>query len=306
MTDNSRLRVEVPEEIDAGAPFTLVVSVAGDAGDLAGTPFAITDADREVHAGEWPAPSDGDQHTAEIPLTAPPHVAEFTWTLRVPGRDVDGAHHDEASLHFSFRTRPHPTSLAVWDNPSPVVAGNPFSVKVGAKCAVGCALAGKGIDICDENGGVIASAALGDRPWPGTTGLYWAAVDIRAPTRDDHFQWSLKFSSAEVRLPHAGASASFSFVTSGPPEHSVSVEVVEKGTAKPVHEAYVRLGVYRSATDETGIASFDVPAGEHCLSIWKAGYDAPDDAAVRVTTDQQLRIELIPQPEEDPYAYWKG
>ena len=300
------LKEPVPEEVDAGTEFSFVVTATSPAKcDLRGVPFQVIESDQVILSGELRALS-GDHHeTAEITVTAPAEIAAFTWSFVVLPREVGDAQYEEASLDFSFRTRPHATSLAVWDNPSPVVVGERFSVKVGAKCAAGCALAGNEIDIRDESGAWLGGAALGETPWPGTTALYWTPVDLQAPTEEGRFDWTLAFSGAEVRLPHDGASASFGFMTTRPPEHAVSVTVVEENTETPVHDVQVRLGVHRTSTDEAGLARFAVPSGEHTLSVWKAGYDAPK-RTVRVTKPEEVRIEMTVLPEEDPFAFWQG
>ena len=48
-------------------------------------------------------------------------------------------------------------SLAVWDVPMPVVAGEPFSIKVGAKSSAGRALGGRRVEVSDAAGAVVAS-----------------------------------------------------------------------------------------------------------------------------------------------------
>ena len=304
------LKEPVPEEVDAGTDFSLVVTIAAPSDcDLRAAPFQVIDSDRVILSGELPTPTSDHHETAEITVTAPAEVAAFTWTFVIPAvipaREVGDVQYEGASLDFSFRTRPHATSLAVWDNPSPVGGGERFSVKVGAKCAVGCALVGKEIDIHDESGARVGSGVLSTTPWPGTTALYWTPVDLQAPAGEGRFDWTLAFSGAEVRLPHEGASASFGFVTTRPPEHTVSVTVVEKNTDRPVHDVQVRLGVHRMSTDETGLARFAVPTGEHRLFIWKAGYDAPE-RTVRVIKPEEVRIEMTVLPEEDPFAFWQG
>src|SRR5215813_14078502 len=65
----------------------------------------------------------------------------------------------------------HKTSLAVWDQDSPVVIGRTVRMKVGAKCSAGCVLKDQAIEIRNHTGASIARAALGSEPWPGTTGL---------------------------------------------------------------------------------------------------------------------------------------
>ncbi len=295
------LREPVPSEIDAGARFSVVVGVKAPATrDLHGAPFTIVDGGRDVTQVE---PTVGDDNSAHVALTAPEDVGTFTWTLVVPAQEVGAVRHAEASLTFSFATRPHATSLAAWDHPSPVVAGRPFTVKVGAKCAAGCALAGKAVDVRDEAGTVLASGTLGETPWPGTTGLYWASVEVQAPAALGPFSRALAFSAAELQLPHAGASATFSAVTIPSPDHHLSITVVDKETQAPLQDAYLRVGLVRIATDDTGLARVAVSAGEHGLSIWKAGYDAPDTTVV-VTGDDAVRVEMTALPVEDPFARW--
>jgi len=299
------LKAPLQDEFDAGADFAIVIALAPSGPDLQGAPFKILQLDRVITSGELPELT-GERHdTATITATAPAQVGAFMWTFVLPAHDVDGTHYDESSLSFSFNTRPHPTSLAVWDNPSPVVIGEPFSVKVGAKCAAGCALTGTIVEVRDQTGTARAAGAFGETPWPGTRALYWTLVEMQAPADEGHFFWSVEFSAAEQRLPHESASASFSFVAIGQPEHAVSVEVVEKDTSTPVPDAQVCLGVCRGPTDEAGLAAFVVPAGEHNLSVCKAGYDVPD-RTVHVTKGEALRVEIERLPEDDPFAFWQG
>lgn len=306
------LREPVPGEVDAGASFSVVVGMKAPATrDLHGAPFTIVDVDHVVLSGTLDGtpvgtdvgPEGGHDTSARVTATAPEDVGTFTWTLVVPAQEVGAVRHAEASLTFSFATRPHATSLAAWDHPSPVVAGRPFTVKVGAKCAAGCALTGKAIDIRDEAGAVLASGTLGETPWPGTTGLYWASVEVQAPAALGPFSRALAFSAAELHLPHVGASATFSAVTIPLPDHHLSITVVDKETQAPLQDAWLRVGLLRVSTDDTGLARVAVSAGEHGLSIWKAGYDAPD-TIVAVTGDDVLRVEMTALPVEDPFARW--
>jgi hypothetical protein len=48
-----------------------------------------------------------------------------------------------------------------------------------------------------------------------------------------------------------------------------------------------------------------VPAGEHTLSIWKTGYDAPD-RTICVTAPDEVQVEVAALPEPDPFAFWRG
>jgi hypothetical protein len=294
-----------PVEVEAGTVFSFAVIVTPSGCDLGGAPFNVMESDEVLITGELPALSGDNHDIVEIMVTAPEQIGHFEWTLVVPAYESSGILYEEGSLAFSITTRPHATSLAVWDNPSPVVIGKQFRVKVGAKCTAACSLTGKEIEIQDETGAIVCSGALGERPWDGTTALYWTSVEMAAPTCEGHFTWQLKFSAAELRLPHSGASCAFSFVTVRPPEHSVSVKVVDKHTEAPIPDAQVRLSVYRTSTDEKGLARFAVPAGEHRLFIWKPGYDVAA-RTVAVSQTEYVRVEAAALPPEDPDAYWKG
>ena len=89
-------------------------------------------------------------------------------------------------------------SLAVWDVPMPVVAGEKFSIKVGAKSASGRALAGCRVEVSDAAGTVVASGTLGDKPWPGTEALYWTALDVPAPAQQQLAEYAVRFIPAPV------------------------------------------------------------------------------------------------------------
>ena len=296
----------VPESVEAGVNFSLTVTVSSEAGcDLSGTPFKIVALDNTVVSGELPRLSEDNRDSAEITVAAPEQIGEFEWTLVLPAHEAAGICYREAALTFSFRTNPHATSLAVWDNPSPIVVGETFRVKVGAKCSAACALKGKEIEIHDDTGAVVATAALGETPWEGTTALYWTSVEMAVPTDQGSFSWSVRFSGAELRLPHGGASASFSFLAVTRPEHEVFVRIVEKDTADPLPNAQVRLGVYRATTDDRGLARFAVSAGTHTLYVWKAGYEAPA-RTVDVSQDAHVQVEAAAFPEEKPFAFWQG
>src|SRR5262245_16134777 len=85
----------------------------------------------------------------------------------------------------------HKTSLAVWDQDSPVVIGRTARMKVGAKCSAGCVLKDHAIEIRNHTGASIARAALGSEPWPGTTGLYWVELEFPAPVDTGAHVWAV-------------------------------------------------------------------------------------------------------------------
>jgi hypothetical protein len=223
--------------------------------------------------------------------------------------------------------------MAVWDVPSPVVINRSFKVKVGVTCAATCQLFGRLIEVCDEAGARIGESRLGETPWPGTAALYVAEVELAAPATEGMASWSARFlgntsaalssklpqtspstkereaagrgggaprpSEKDPGLPHAEASATFSFRTAKPPEHRVTVKVTAKGTEAPLENVEVRLGVYRASTDAQGLASLELPGGVYGLDAWKAGYETLP-RTVEVGKDLMVHVEAVCVPEKDP------
>ena len=220
--------------------------------------------------------------------------------------------------------------------PSPVVAGRPFTATVGVKCASGCRLSGMPIVVRDAAGAAAGEGRLGEAPSPGTRALYAAEVSLVAPDDEGVHAWTADFAGAacsdgdgasrsraggetggrpegaDVRLPevapevaHASSSATFGFRTAGPPDHRVTVSVRERETEAPIARAEVRIGLYRGATGADGRVALDVTAGEHAVSVRKAGYQ-PHADRVAVTTDLALRVDAdrAPDPELDDDHVW--
>jgi hypothetical protein len=300
------LKDPIPDEVDAGTDFSFVVIVTSPSEyDLSSNPFQIIESDRVLLTGKLLSNVHNKHETAEITITAPQEIKKSTWTFVIPAHENGDTHYEETSLSFSFKTKAHATSLAVWDYPSPVVIGEVFKVKVGAKCTASCELLGKEVEIHDKTLTKVGSGTLGETPWPGTTALYWTSINLQAPTEEGCFSWSLRFSANEISLPHDGASASFGFITTKHPKYDVAVTIVEKNSKDPVHDVHVRLGVHRTSTDETGVARFTVPDGDHKLSVWKAGYDGTE-TTIQVIKHEQVQLEMTVLPEADPFDHWQG
>jgi hypothetical protein len=193
----------------------------------------------------------------------------------------------------------HQTSLAVWDIPT-AAAGERFSIKVGAKSSAGCALGARRIEVLDGNA-VVATAHLGDAPWPGTDALFWTEVELRAPDQPGLVTLAVRFDPAELDEPHEGASSPFKVSVVAKPEHTLTVKVVADGV--PVEDAIVRLGPTRACTDASGMAAVKLAKGRYELVVWKAGYDAPA-TTLTIDADAFVQIDARPLPEPDPDAVW--
>lgn len=195
---------------------------------------------------------------------------------------------------------PHETSLAVWDLASPVVAGRRATLKVGIACRSGCDLTGTRIDIYNETGTKVGGGTLGAVPWPATTALYWAELDVAAPEAQGDHAWS--FHTSAPKPPHGHATSIVRFVAVRPPEHRVTVEVIEKDSGVPLTGVELRLGRFRAATNEAGIAHVELPGGTYEVCAWKIGYDMLSTTA-HVAADTTIHLEVAVAPEQKQ-PYW--
>jgi hypothetical protein len=189
----------------------------------------------------------------------------------------------------------HKTSLAVWDQDSPVVIGRTARMKVGAKCSAGCVLKDHVIEIRNQTGASIVRAALGPEPWPGTTGLYWVEIEFSAPVDTGAHVWA-------VSSAHGDAFSNFTFIAVPPPEHTLTIHVRDKESQAALAEAEVRLGVYRASSNDRGVAAIELPTGSFSLSVWRVGYEQFSttlDVSSSVSLDVELAVEVEPQEQ-----YW--
>jgi hypothetical protein len=192
----------------------------------------------------------------------------------------------------NLEEKPHETSVAVWDVPSPVAINSRFKVKVGVSCSATCQLAGCLVEVRDEHGRRVGEGRLGREPWPGTRALYWAEIEMRAPAAEGLAIWAIAFSGERMELAHSDASFPFSFKADAPPEHRVTITVIASDTGAPIGNADVRLGVYRAATDESGVARCEIPKGAYDVQIWSDGYEGPP-MSVKVTEDAAIEVKAL-------------
>jgi hypothetical protein len=290
----------VPPELDVGAEVVLKVKVSCPHGcDLSGAQVKVMAADEVLMTSGLAASGETIYETEDFPLNAPAQVGEHTWTLLFARHDDQGVVHEESRQLISVATRPHATSLAVWGVPSPVVMNRPFTVKVGVKCSAACQLTGRLARVCDEAGTRLGEGRLGDTPWPGTSALYVAEVQLVAPATEGIHVWSATFAGIESELAHEEASSTFSILSASTPEHRVTVKVTDKETDTSLENVSVRLGAYRASTDRLGLASLDLPKGVYELDAWKVGYEIVP-RTVDVETDLIIHVEASAAPEMNP------
>ncbi len=289
-----------PAELFAGSEVALKVKVACPSKcNLRGGKVRIT-ADEGVVVKEIDLVSfDGAANeTEEFVVKAPTKPGEYAWKAVFAAQEKAGILHEESSAPFSFVVKPHTTSMAVWDVPSPIVFNTRFKIKVGAQCSAECDLAGKEVAIHDHAGTKVATGALGDVCWSDTGALYWAEVELLAPGTEGHYAWEAKLPKPDLELAHEGAIYAFSFRAARQPEHVVTVAVFDKDTISPIKHAEVILHPYRDHTDERGMARLTVPKGEYDLYVLasdKKIFQTP----VKVASDVSVRADLMVAPVED-------
>jgi len=291
-----------PAKVDAGTDITLKVKAScPSACDLRGSMVRVLAQDGSVlHEAALAGCEEGSSETDAFTVKAPVELGEFTWSVVFPAQEMAGVLHEECAAPLTFTVKPHATSLAVWDIPSPIPFSSMFTIKVGVKCSAACSLVGQKIDIYDEQREKVATAALGSTPWPGTSALYWAEVELDAPDTEGYYKWEVRFPQPDIDLPHDEASYTFAFTTARPPEHVVRVEVITHDKKTPVKNAQVLMRPqrgypYRGYTDEDGVARLAVPKAEYELYVSKTSYEV-FRTTIEVTDDVSVQAEIIASP----------
>ena len=113
----------------------------------------------------------------------------------------------------------HEISLAVWDVPSPVIAGRRTTIRVGVTCPEGCNLSGTAVDVYNDTGEHVGAGTLRSEPWPATAALYWAELDLVAPERTGELSLCI---SATPMLPHDDATSIVRCVVSAGEENAAN------------------------------------------------------------------------------------
>jgi hypothetical protein len=180
------------------------------------------------------------------------------------------------------------TSLAVWDVPMPVVAGERFAIKAGAKSGSGR------VEVSDAMGAVVASGTLGETPWPGTEALRWMALDLPAPVTAEMARYTVRCGTAETW---------FSVVAAAKPEHVLIVQITERDSNAALDGVEIRLGPFHGRTDKAGRAELRVCKGEYQLHLWRTAHISSPQR-VKVDGDVTIELTMVHVPEEHPDARW--
>ena len=194
----------------------------------------------------------------------------------------------------------HEISLAVWDLPSPVVIGTRATLKAGVSCPIGCSLTGTTIEIRDERGATIGGGRVGPELWPGSFALYWVELEVAAAGVEGDHTWSLHATPPDAA--HAPLEGTVRVLASRPPEHRVTIDVIEQGSGRRLGDVELRVGAFRATTNEAGTAHVDVPGGTYDVHAWKPGYDLLSSTA-SVAGDITLPLEIAATRAAEP-PYW--
>ena len=197
--------------------------------------------------------------------------------------------------HATPHVTPHVTLVVVWDTPSAIECGAVFRVKVGVKCAVECGAAARRVEIRDEHGRSLAFGSVGDVPWTGTSGLYFAAVELRAPENPGLHAWEACVADvvdvATGRTTHGATNVRFHVRAVRAPECLLKVIAVDARNGRPIPAAKVVVHPYRAMTDASGVAQIRVPKGPYRLFV--SGRDRfPFRSDGEIGADVTIRVEL--------------
>lgn len=305
----SSVIVEVsPDEVDAAGELTLKARVScSPALDLKGQALLIKDHDGVLVGSARLISFDGAiNETGDTALQAPAKAGTYWWTVVCPARATDDLAYEEVAERFSITVKPHATRIVVWDVPSAALIGEKFRLKVGIKCSGGCRLEGREFAILDNAGAQAATGKVGGDPWPGSTALHFAEVEVEGSVTEGPTRWEARVAAAAIKvrgsdaeIPHEAGSSTFGVRFVPSPQSLVRVRVIDREKQTPLKGASVVMHPYRTVTDDTGRAEMRVANGPYLLMVSKSKYFARS-LSLEVTEDVTTTAELDLEPELDP------
>lgn len=186
---------------------------------------------------------------------------------------------------------PHPIALTVWDVPPTAAPGEHFTFAVGARCAAGCCLEGRELNIVDHQGTVARAVKLGHDVWPGTEALYFAQIETKAPLEAGSHAWEAQIAGWDAEQPHAPSAFPLIVRVVVKPDCEVTIKAFDKETQTPIKGARVVMHPYRAVTNDNGIAIVKVAKGTYEILMSASKY-LPACAPIEVTGDMITRAEL--------------
>ena len=247
---------------------------------------------------------DGESNeTSEFAVKAPVEPGAYTWLAVCPALATAGPSSEETSAPFSFTVKPHSTRVVVWGVPSTIESGETFSVKLGVNCSSECRPDGWTVEVRDQDGERRATVTFGGEPWPGTSALYYAEVELSAPDTDGLHTWEAKALADDLHLPHAEAVAPFGVRVVPAPECLLMVVAIDMESQTPVQGAKVVVHPYKTFTDERGVAEVRIPKGEYRLFVSGKKY-FPFRSDGEIKTNVTIKAELAVDRELSDADIW--
>jgi len=238
------------------------------------------------------------QQQARIECIAPDSPGAQTWTARLESADCSC---EDAA--FTVTVAPHPISVSVWDVPSAIEQGTSFPMMVGLKCPCGCDAKGWSFRLLDDQEQEITTGTVGDEPWPGTTSLYYARLDLGAPDAEGAREWAVIAVPPEGDTPHAQRRLPVRLNVSRSPEVTLRIEAVDAVTNAPVPRAKVVAHPYRCRTNEDGVAELRLPRGFYTVFVSGSPYFAFKSSG-EITEDMALKAVMYEDREFSLSETW--
>jgi hypothetical protein len=287
-----------PETVDAGAQMTLRAQIAcTPACDTRGHNLLLNDQAGAEIGRLVLTEFDGERNeSAVLVVNAPLSIGDYVWSVFSPAVEKDGVLLDETSKAISFNVKPHTTRVLAWGAPPTIVAGETFKMNVGIKCSSECQFGSKSFAIYDHDGAQIAAGVLSNDLWPGTNGLYYAEVELEAPSQAGLYHWNAKAAGSELEIAHIEGVTEFGLRIVNPPEALVTVEAIDKDGQAALGGARVTLHPYEGVTNERGFAEVRVAKGSYTLFVARTGYITLG-LEVEVSADMTAQAELELEPE---------
>ena len=281
-----------PAEVYAGGHLTLTSKVSCAEGcDLSGKALLIMDQENLLVERFDLADFTGEANEASgFVMKAPDTPGTYTLVAVFAAYEEDGVVHEEKTAPLSFTVIPHPTRTSVWGVPSAISAGETFGFKIGVTCLEQCDLGNSEVEIFDHKGAQLTTGRLGRTPWPETTALYYAVVELQAPSTEGHYKWEAKVQNADHEVAHEGCSYTFGVRVVRPAECTVNVEAIDKDDGLPISGAQVVMHPYRTFTDQHGQAVLRIPEGDYRLQVSGFKYTPFWTAVKAVTAAEEVSV----------------
>ena len=188
-------------------------------------------------------------------------------------------------------------------------------MKVGIKCSEDCRLGGMAFGVFNHDGVCVAEGTASGDVWPGTTGLYFAEIELEAPGDEGLYTWTVKSSpvpgsaiaveegtapapgagGSHDEVSHTEGSGSFGVRVVSHPEHLVRIEAVDHDGQTPVGGAHIVMHPYKAVTNDRGVAELRVAKGSYTLFVSQTSY-VIWGTPIEVSADVTARAELHLQP----------